>query len=51
MANLAWLFVKIMSWWGYFTQIGTHGVGLNVSLSEINFAMAGYLLCIDLILA
>ena len=52
---LSWLLIKIITWWGDTRQIGTSGVSdmakRSVSLSEINFTMAGYLLCTDLIFA
>ena len=51
---------KGFTWWGYSHGLALVVLGLiqdldikkrSVSLSETNFAMAGYLLCIDLIFA
>ena len=51
----SWLLIEFVAWWGNFGQIAlvqvSDMVKRSVSLSEINFAMAGYLLCIDLMFA
>ena len=60
LANLPWLLVKIVAGGVILHRLALVVSGLiqvynmanrSVSLSEINFAMMGYLLCIDLIFA